>query len=838
MNMAAATRRLIALLVVCSIGRSTALIPERVGGDGGLSQAATPAPPGSSGSTFVADFCPAGAFEIPAGDAAKWVIFDQLTTDEIWDVVNFMVDDMGIFHIRNETWNSTAEMPTPTGPNYLYRVEVLKPPKAAALKYLDEEGPKPKRFAKAIVFRPANDPRDIMEYKVGPLPLQKSGKRTVGKTDANLSPFHGVVVEQLVKDGEIPWAKRPTESISITWADIMVSRIAYKLREIFKDTIGYCYGYDDSTPEKLELTEAECGRDRVDWLQFPSLNRNASRRVTNIHYFFKPLRTGGEEMDLHNIPLTYKLDETGFDQDAFGSFDFEYCHQGPFLSAEALLEAYQSGNITKCVAPEWKDAEYDEKWSRTDVINKIRKGTGRSSPRTFEPDGPRFKIRGKRPGAGHHFSYLGWQGHFGMRYDTGITFHDIRFRGERIAYELSLQEQYVAYSGFGGTGQIVYFDSFYGIGLNTFPLRRGVDCPETAEYVPAVKFHLSGAIVSELDNICIFEEASQTTEWRHTHGKGADGDGPHSDAVRRSMLVIRTIATIGNYDYIYDIRFKPVASIQVDVTMAGYVESSFYSPSGETRRDIPFGTRVHKYTFANLHDHLSGWKVDLDILGGKNSIHKKEVKVGTWKEALKDIDPDTTGPDWHEAPILKYIDSQKIQKEFGYKIQNPGNVVWTFNNDFMTNSVGQPRGYSISHGLTSSQLLPETHPFTKAMAWTKYHLAVTKYKDSEPRSHAGLYDMPIPQKPVVNFDDFLDDESIVAEDLVGWVMVGLQHVPRSEDVPLISNFGTNFHIKPWNYFEELVSMDMGDTEDFPPCAPRAGSAFKYHWAWDPVPNKP
>ena len=38
-------------------------------------------------------------------------------------------------------------------------------------------------------------------------------------------------------------------------------------------------------------------------------------------------------------------------------------------------------------------------------------------------------------------------------------------------------------------------------------------------------------------------------------------------------------------------------------------------------------------------------------------------------------------------------------------------------------------------------------------------------------------------------------ESVSDADLVAWVMVGLQHVPRSEDVPLIQNMFTNFFIK-------------------------------------------
>lgn len=39
--------------------------------------------------------------------------------------------------------------------------------------------------------------------------------------------------------------------------------------------------------------------------------------------------------------------------------------------------------------------------------------------------------------------------------------------------------------------------------------------------------------------------------------------GPHTDSVPRTSLIVRTIATVGNYDYIYDIRFRLDASIKV-----------------------------------------------------------------------------------------------------------------------------------------------------------------------------------------------------------------------------------------------------------------------------------
>lgn len=53
-----------------------------------------------------------------------------------------------------------------------------------------------------------------------------------------------------------------------------------------------------------------------------------------------------------------------------------------------------------------------------------------------------------------------------------------------------------------------------------------------------------------------------------------------------------------------------------------------------------------------------------------------------------------------------------------------------------------------------------------------------------------------------------------------------------QDVPLISNLGTEFEIKPINYFDRLASMDVQDSDDFQSCAADQGanSGFDYTYA--------
>ena len=58
-----------------------------------------------------------------------------------------------------------------------------------------------------------------------------------------------------------------------------------------------------------------------------------------------------------------------------------------------------------------------------------------------------------------------------------------------------------------------------------------------------------------------------------------------------------------------------------------------------------------------------------------------------------------------------------------------------------------------------------------------------------------------PQRPAFSFNEYVDGESIMGKDIVLWVTMGAQHVPRSEDVPLITNHGTHMTIKPFNYFD-------------------------------------
>ena len=48
-----------------------------------------------------------------------------------------------------------------------------------------------------------------------------------------------------------------------------------------------------------------------------------------------------------------------------------------------------------------------------------------------------------------------------VRGTSGLALHDLRFRGQRIVYELSLQELFIAYNGYGGAAAFLFKPSVW-----------------------------------------------------------------------------------------------------------------------------------------------------------------------------------------------------------------------------------------------------------------------------------------------------------------------------------------------------------------------------------------
>lgn len=119
------------------------------------------------------------------------------------------------------------------------------------------------------------------------------------------------------------------------------------------------------------------------------------------------------------------------------------------------------------------------------------------------------------------------------------------FKGDRIIYELSPQEAMAQYSGSDPhQATTVWLDRAFGMGGTVRELMLNYDCPADALLLNAT-VHEAGSSTRK-NAICVFENEKHIPLSRHTEAGHKNVMG----AVKGYELVVRSISSVGNYDYI------------------------------------------------------------------------------------------------------------------------------------------------------------------------------------------------------------------------------------------------------------------------------------------------
>lgn len=378
-----------------------------------------------------------------------------------------------------------------------------------------------------------------------------------------------------------------------------------------------------------------------------------------------------------------------------------------------------------------------------------------------------------------------------------------------IMYQGSLSEMYVPYQDPEETwNSHVFLDGgeyFMNTGLGlTKPLVAGMDCPDYASFFSAIFYHENGAPFERPQAACLFERTLGDPAWRH-----ADENGVFGRPSRE--LVLRSIATVGNYDYILDWRFaedgsitggvgatgilevKPVADTNVSNGMSAGLEDK-NAPGGP----VQFGNLVAPGTDAVNHDHFFSFRLDLDVDGEKNAFMDDKLvqyKIPANKE--------TYGRHviWAMQPTMPATESQAMED---VSMQHPS--MWRFVSSDKKGPLGQATGYAIMPGVTAATLLPADEWPTKRAGFANHQLWVTPYEPSE-RFAAGTYVSG--SRGTDGLEAWTKkNRNIMNTDIVAWYTVGFHHTPRAEDWPQMPTMWHEFQLMPFNFFPKNPGMDL------------------------------
>lgn len=385
----------------------------------------------------------------------------------------------------------------------------------------------------------------------------------------------------------------------------------------------------------------------------------------------------------------------------------------------------------------------DGEWTTIEDFSKGPPERDLPPPTMVQPSHARFNIDQKE----RFVSWLGFEFFISTSLDVGATLHDINFNGDRVIYEIGLQEAMVHYAGndpFQG-GQ-AYLDTTTEMGAEMFELVPGYDCPAYATFL-STTFHMGESTYTNKNSICIFEYTADHALQRHTTDS-------RISISRNTYLVVRYVSTVANYDYTFDYIFYLDGTIEVKVRASGFIYAAHWAESTVSKDE--YGFRVHDALQTSIHDHVLNFKADLDVAGTDNTM------------AIIGIEPLTQKYPWEDEPMnTMHLVSRNVEKETGLDWpKNSEEILVVFSNS--TNVWGEQRGYRIQPGTgmgTPSHLtILNSTSLEKSCEWASRDLWVLKRKDTEPRSSSPLstYDTI---DPLIDFSKFVDNESIEGEDL-------------------------------------------------------------------------
>lgn len=383
-------------------------------------------------------------------------------------------------------------------------------------------------------------------------------------------------------------------------------------------------------------------------------------------------------------------------------------------------------------------------------------------------------------------TWAGWEFRFAMDPREGLVLHDVAFgppgsAARRILTRASLAEMLVPYgdASEAWTFRSVFDAGEFGMGRTAATLIPGRDLPENAERFDAVLATRDGTPETRVGVIGLYERDGGL-RWRHQGRAG-----------RSRELVIRSAATVGNYDYGFSWVFSQDGIIAMEIDLTGRL-----MVKGVTANDHRFGTQVAPTLSAIIHQHFFNFRLDFDIDGRRNRVVEMEAHA----LPMDSTNPQGTAFAMHSTVLARESEAARDPAPARSRM-------WIIENPNSRDSLGQVPGYVLMPGALPALLTSPDAILRRRGAFATHALWVTTYKGDE-RYSAGEF--PGQDPGGAGLPAFIaDDESIENTDIVVWYTIGGSHMPTPEEWPLMPVSRIRFELRPRHFL--TLTPDAGTT---------------------------
>ena len=412
---------------------------------------------------------------------------------------------------------------------------------------------------------------------------------------------------------------------------------------------------------------------------------------------------------------------------------------------------------------------------------------------TRQPLGPGFEFDGNL------VSWQNWRFHLRPDQRLGAVLSLVSYQDQpggptrSVMYQGHLSEIFVPYMdpSFGWYRRnFIDAGEFMSTGLAK-ALLRGRDCPDYATYVDTVISNDKGRPRTLPDTICVFERETGDPAWRHWSAEMPDS--------RKSRdLVVRVGAVVGNYDYLLDWIFRQDGSIEVRVGATGILEVKTTKDKNALQAGPEadaYGRFVDRNIVAVNHDHYFSYRLDLDIDGTANRFVADRLV------------PQRLPADHPRRSLWvrqEHVPASEHEARLDINLKRP--ALWRVLSNDRRNSSGYPTSFQVVPGRNANTLLSEDDYPRRRAGFIDHHLWVTPHRDAE-RHAAG--DHPTLSEPGMGLPEWTAaDRPIRDRDIVVWHTIGMHHLPRSEDWPVMPTMWYGFELRPFDFFDRNPALDL------------------------------
>ena len=406
-----------------------------------------------------------------------------------------------------------------------------------------------------------------------------------------------------------------------------------------------------------------------------------------------------------------------------------------------------------------------------------------------QPEGASFSVT-KAGETGEIIEWQKWSFRVGFNAREGMVLYDVRYDGRSLFYRLSLSDMSIPYADprhpFHKKAAFDLGDAGAGIMANN--LKLGCDCLGSIHYLSAVLANPHGEPMP-MDNVICVHEQDAGIGWKHTNYRTG-----RAAVVRNRELVVQSIITVSNYEYILAFIFNQAGAIEYEVRATGILSTQ---PIDEGV-DVPWGTIVHPGVLATHHQHIFSLRVDPMIDGHSNRLVYDEAHA----MPRDDFNPHGVG---------YTVTETVVQESCGLDTNYDANRTFKIQNAAVKNPInGKPVAYKI-HAPPFQKMIADKDSFHhKRAEFADHNIYVVKHRDGELYAAGKYTNQSRGGEGVRSWAD--RRENVVDTDLVVYVQFGLQHFTRIEDFPVMPCEIIKVALKPANFFERNPAIDVPPSE--------------------------